>query len=293
MLEGFETHRVEGVGAQIHLRLGGDGPPLLLLHGYPQTHLIWHRVAPLLSRHFTLILPDLRGYGASDKPPSDPRHESYSKRAMAADMAQAMRGLGFARFMMAGHDRGGRVAHRLCLDHPDAVSKVALLDIVPTRTLFEATDMALALAYEHWFFLAQPAPLPERLIGADPAFYLETKLTRWSGSGSLSVFAPEALTAYRAAFGDPAVIAASCEDYRAGATIDLAHDHADEQARIACPVLALWGERGLMHRHFDVAATWRSKSSGTVEGRALACGHFLPEEAPDETAAALLAFFLA
>lgn len=291
MFEGFELRRVRCTPGEIAVRIGGSGPPLFLLHGYPQNHVMWHRVAPILAARHTVICPDLRGYGASAKPPGDPEHRTYAKRASAADIVELATALGFARFSVAGHDRGGRVSHRLALDHPEKVEKLALLDIVPTRTVFAATDRELALGYFHWFFLAQPAPLPERMIGADPDLWLETLLARWSGTRDLAPFRGPALEAYRAAFRDPATIHASCEDYRAAATIDLEHDAADADRRIACPLLVLWGEQGLMHRRFDVLATWREKAAGPVEGGALSCGHFLPEEAPEATAAALARFF--
>jgi haloacetate dehalogenase len=293
MFEGFAARRVTTSGTEIFLFTGGSGPPLLLLHGYPQTHALWHRVAPALSERFTLVCPDLRGYGDSGKPPSDPEHLAYSKRASALDMVEAMAELGFPRFMVAGHDRGGRVAHRMCLDHPGRVERAAVLDIVPTRTIFRATNQAIATGYYHWFFLIQPEPLPEHLIGADPVFYLHQKLGHWSAGKDTSWVAPEALAEYERCFSDPATIHASCEDYRAAATIDLAHDEADLDRKITCPLLVLWGEHGLMHRHFDVLATWREKAAGPVEGRPLPCGHFLPEEQPEATAQALARFFAA
>lgn len=277
-------------GVALAVRRFGAGPPVLLLHGYPQTHRMWHAVAPALAERFTVVCPDLRGYGDSAKPPGDPHHAAYSKRAMAADMAALMTALGHERFAVVGHDRGGRVTHRLCLDHPDRVTRAAVLDIVPTHTLFGRWDRAVALAYYHWTFLAQPAPLPERLIGADPDFYLEWKLGSWGTD--LDTFAPEALDAYRQAFRNPATIHATCEDYRAGATIDLDHDAADRAARVRCPLLVLWGRQGLMHRHFDVLGTWREKAVD-VRGEALDAGHFLAEERPAETRAALRAFLTA
>lgn len=288
MFEGFDVRDVVTGETSIRVRIGGAGPPLLLLHGYPQTHAMWHRVAPILAERCTVVCADLRGYGDSGKPASDAAHAVYSKRASAADMVAVMSGLGFTRFMLAGHDRGGRVAHRLALDHPEHLDALAVLDIVPTRTVFRATDQALATAYYHWFFLIQPYDLPERLIGADPVYYLRRKLGAWA---ALDQFAPEALAEYERCFCDPAVIHASCEDYRAAASIDLVHDEADLERRIQCPVLALWGRRGVMERHFDVLATWREKAAGPVSGRALDCGHFLAEERPEETANELLAFF--
>jgi haloacetate dehalogenase len=288
MFEGFEARRIDTAETSIHLRVGGEGPPLLLLHGYPQSHVMWHRVAPRLASRYTVVCPDLRGYGDSGKPPSDPTHLAYSKRKSALDMVEVMATLGFARFRVVGHDRGGRVTHRLCLDHPQRVERAAVLDIVPTRTLFRGTDMAVALGYYHWFFLAQPEPLPERLIGADPLFYLHRKLSGW-GSAGLQVFAPEALAEYERCFRDPAVIHASCEDYRAAASVDLEHDEADLDRRIDCPLLVLWGENGLMHRSFDVLATWRERAR-TAEGTSLPCGHYLAEERPDETLDHLMRF---
>ena len=288
MFDGFEVRDIATRATSIHVRIGGSGPPLLLLHGYPQTHVMWHRVAPALAQRFTVICADLRGYGDSGKPASDPEHAVYSKRASAEDMVEVMAALGFERFMLAGHDRGGRVAHRLALDHPERLERVAVLDIVPTRTVFRATDQAIATGYYHWFFLIQPYDLPERLIGADPVYYLRRKLGAWA---ALDDFAPEARAEYERCFSDPAVIHASCEDYRAAASLDLAHDEADLDHRIQCPLLVLWGGRGLMERHFDVLATWRDKAAGPVTGRALDCGHFLAEERPEETASQLLAFF--
>jgi haloacetate dehalogenase len=291
MFEGFTARRVATSGTEIFARTRGDGPPLLLLHGYPQTHAIWHRVGPALADRFTVVCADLRGYGDSGRPPSGERHEGYSKRAMAADMIEAMAALGHERFAVAGHDRGGRVVHRMCLDHPERVVRAAVLDIVPTATIFRSTNQAIATGYYHWFYLIQKEPLPERMIGADPLFYLHQKLGQWSGGKNTGWVAPDALAEYERCFSDPAVIHASCEDYRAAATIDLEHDEADSDRKIACPLLALWGERGLMHANFDVLATWREKASGPVEGRPLPCGHYLPEEQPEATLAELMRFF--
>jgi haloacetate dehalogenase len=291
MFQGFIRKRVPTAGAEIQVRVKGQGEPLLLLHGYPQTHAIWHLVAPMLAERFTVVCADLRGYGDSAKPDGGPDHAGYSKRAMALDMVEVMAALGHERFLVAGHDRGGRVTHRLCLDHPDRVARAAVLDIVPTLTLFRATNQTLAQGYYHWFFLSQPAPLPERMIGADPMFYLHRKLGQWSAAKDTSWLAAEALAEYERCFADPATVHASCEDYRAAATIDLVHDEADDDRRVACPLLVLWGGQALMHRCFDVMATWREKASGPVEGGPLPCGHYLPEEQPDATAAALLQFF--
>lgn len=291
MFEGFSDERITlASGLTLRVRAAGDGPPVLLLHGYPQTHACWHLVAPrLVAAGFRVVASDLRGYGGSDKPASAAPHETYSKRAMAADQVELMQRLGHPRFHLAGHDRGGRVAHRLALDHPQAVARMAVLDIAPTETMYARTERVFATGYYHWFFLIQPAPLPERLIGADPDFYLESKLAAWGRSG-MEAYAPEALEDYRQAFRDPACIAATCEDYRAAATIDLDHDAADAEARIIPPLLALWGARGLVGRLYDVPAVWAEKARD-VRGKALDCGHFLPEEAPEETAAALIGFF--
>jgi len=290
MFENFDRQDIETSETVIRARIDGKGPPLLLLHGYPQTHAMWHWVAPALAERFTVVLADLRGYGDSGKPKSDPEHLTYSKRKSASDMVEVMSALGFEQFMLAGHDRGGRVAHRLALDHPDRVQKVSFLDIVPTRTLFQATNQAIATGYYHWFFLIQPNGLPERLIGGDPIFYLHSKLSHW-GKGGVEQFSAEALEEYERCFKDPDVIHASCEDYRAGASIDLAHDEADLQKKISCPVQALWGQDGMIERHFDVLACWRERSAAEVTGRALDCGHFLAEEQPEATAAELSAFF--
>lgn len=288
MFEGFTRTRIETSGAMINLVHGGNGPPLLLLHGYPQSHVLWHKIAPRLAQDFTVVCVDLRGYGDSSKPPSTPDHFPYSKRAMAQDMVEVMTALGFERFSVAGHDRGGRVAHRLVLDHEPRIAKAAVLDIAPTHKIFTSTNQAIATGYYHWFFLIQPKGLPEHLIGLDPDYYLNAKLGHWSAG--MDGFTAEALAEYARCFRDPATIHATCEDYRAAATIDLAHDEADMHKRPALPLLALWGKRGFMERSFNVLATWRERFR-TVQGKALDCGHFLPEEKPEETYRELLAFF--
>lgn len=288
LFPGFRIERIATRGADIACVVGGSGPPLLLLHGYPQTHAMWHKIAPYLARHFTVVCANLRGYGDSSKPEGGKNHENYSKRAMAADQVEVMQALGFARFRLAGHDRGGRVAHRLTLDHPHAVEKLAVLDISPTRIMYARTDKAFATAYYHWFFLIQPFDLPERLIGADPVYYLRKKLGALSGG--LSSFDPRALREYERCFSNPETIHASCEDYRAAATIDLEHDAADAHQHIACPVLALWGDQGVVNRLFKPLDDWGTRAND-VRGEALRSGHFLPEEAPEETQAQLLAFF--
>ena len=283
----LERRRIDGV--EINFRHGGEGPPLLLLHGFPQTHAIWHRVAPALSRRYTLVMADLRGYGDSAKPPSDPAHAAYSKRAMAADMAGLMRSLGHERFFVCGHDRGGRVAHRLALDHPQAVAKLMVLDISPTLTMYERTNMEFATLYYHWFFLIQPEPLPERLIGADPVFYLRRKVGAWGSPGS-GLFDPRALAEYERCF-TPEAIHAMCEDYRAAASIDLEHDRADAGRRIECPVHALWGERGVVNRLYTPVADWQARSRGPVTGTTTPTGHYIPEEDPDALVEHALRFF--
>ena len=290
LFPGFQSQRVATSSLAIHCVRGGSGPPLLLLHGYPQTHAIWHRVAPVLARTYTVVCADLRGYGDSDKPAGDEAHLTYSKRAMAIDMVELMRAFGFDRFRLAGHDRGGRVAHRLAADHPQAVEKLAVLDISPTRAMFAQTTAAFASAYYHWFFLSQPFDHPERMIGADPRYYLLHKIKAWSKAET--PFDARALAEYERCFCDPAAIHASCEDYRAAATIDLVHDEDDVAAgrKISCPLLVLWGERGVVHRLFRPLDDWRAVAE-RVEGRPLPCGHYLPEEAAEETLAELESFF--
>ena len=290
LFPGFTTHDIETSGATIHCVSGGSGPPLLLLHGYPQTHAIWHKVAPRLAASFTVVCADLRGYGDSAKPRGDAKHTTYAKRAMAQDMVEVMRVLGFERFRLAGHDRGGRVAHRLAIDHPHAVERVAVLDISPTLAMFAQTSAAFAGAYYHWFFLSQPFDHPERMIGADPIYYLRHKIKAWSGPAKH--FDPRALAEYERCFADPAAIHASCEDYRAAASIDLEHDAEDVAAgrKVSCPLLVLWGDRGVVHRLFRPLEDWAAVAVD-VRGRALPCGHFLAEEAPAETLAELETFF--
>lgn len=291
MLESFKRHDVDIDGTRIHSAVGGDGTPVLLLHGYPQSHVMWHRVAPELADRHTVVLADLRGYGDSSRPASEFDHASYSKRAMAADQVELMRRLGFDTFALVGHDRGARVAHRLCLDRPEVVSRVALLDIVPTRHIFTHVDRALAQAYYHWFFLSQDPDLPEHLIAADPGYWVRRKLAHWSGAAGTDIFASEAVDEYIRCFSDPEVIRASCEDYRAGASIDLEHDEVDAAAgrRVECPMLVLWGTEGFVGSAYDVVDVWNEYATD-VRGRALDCGHFLAEEQPDLTLTALRDF---
>jgi haloacetate dehalogenase len=287
LLEGFRRRDVTVDGVRIATWTAGDGPPVLLLHGYPQTHVMWHGVAPGLAEDHTVVLADLRGYGDSDLPPGGEDHAGYAKRAMAADQVGAMVELGFERFAVVGHDRGGRVAHRLALDHPERVTALAVLDIVPTHFTLVTADLRLARAYFHWFFLSQAPPLPERMIGADPLAWLEGCLHGWSAGGA--TFHPEALAAYREAFARPAAVAASCEDYRAAVTVDLDTDEGDRERRVACPVLALWGRDGFVGGRYDPVAAWGQYATD-VRGAGLAGGHFLPEESTQETLVALRSF---
>ncbi|MES3009538.1 MAG: alpha/beta hydrolase [Pseudomonadota bacterium] len=292
--EGFETQRFEVPGASIHARFGGkaDGPPLLLLHGFPQSHVLWHRVAQRLANDYFLVMPDLRGYGDSSKAPGLDDHGNYSKRAMAADMVAVMDALGIGRFYLCGHDRGGRVAHRLAVDHPTRVKKLCVIDIAPTLDMYNATDMAFARAYYHWFHLIQPRPVPETMIGGAPQAYLHTKLGGWGGSGTTFI-EPQAMAEYERCFCNPEAIHSACEDYRASAGIDLDHDRASRAKgdKIACDTLVLWGERGVVHRLFKPLQLWQAQCAGHVSGQAVPAGHFIPEELPQETAEALRGFF--
>ncbi len=284
----FRPQRIQTSGAEINLVHGGSGPPLLLLHGYPQTHFMWHSVAPELAQHFHVVCPDLRGYGDSSKPQGAADHHNYSKRDMARDMVEVLATLGYTEFFVAGHDRGARVTHRMALDYPGQITKACVMDIAPTHYMFSHTDQAFATGYYHWFFLIQPDGLPERMIGADPGYYLREKLKRWSGPGA--EFSEDAVAEYERCFSQPEAIHASCEDYRAAASIDLEHDEADMDKKIACPLLVLWGDKGFVHRSYDVLAVWRQHAE-RVEGRPLHCGHFLPEEASGDVCRELLQFF--
>ncbi|MGQ0626349.1 MAG: alpha/beta fold hydrolase [Sporichthyaceae bacterium] len=282
----FTRTSVRTSEVEIAVRSAGSGPPVLLLHGYPQTGAMWEHIAPTLAQHYTVVVPDLRGYGASGKPSGRPGGELYSKRVMASDQVQVMAALGFPSFAVVGHDRGGRVGHRMALDHPDQVTALAVLDIVPTLQVFRTADEVMARVYFHWFFLSQPYDLPERLIGADPEFFARWCLQGWSAASS---FSAAAMAEYIAAFTEPATVHATCEDYRAGAGVDLTHDEADLDSRVQCPVLALWGEAGFVGRRYDVLASWRARALD-VRGHSVPGGHFVPEEAPAETLAALQEF---
>jgi haloacetate dehalogenase len=279
--DGFTLSAIETPGGRIRLRHGGSGPPLILLHGNPQSHLIWHLVGPAMARRFTVICPDLRGYGESHTPPVTPDSAPYAKREMAKDIIAIADHFGHDKFRLAGHDRGGRVAHRVALDHPERVVQLATLDIIPTLEHFERADMAFALGYYHWFWLAQPHPFPEVLINAAPEVWFHYHTSRSPRPNDL--FHPEALADYLAAARRPANISGMCEDYRAAAGIDLVHDRNSRAAglKVRCPMLALWGERGSLERWYEVLTIWRAYCNETVIGGAVDSGHYLPEEAPD------------
>ncbi|MEO6959047.1 MAG: alpha/beta hydrolase [Burkholderiaceae bacterium] len=289
MFDGFRNVAAVIDGVRINAVLGGSGPPLLLLHGHPQTYAIWHKVAPTLAQHFTVVATDLRGYGDSGKPVGLPDHGNYSKRRMAADQAELMQALGFGSFLVVAHDRGARVAARMALDYPNVVRKLVTLDIAPTLAMYEQTSFDFSRAYWHWFFLVRPAPFPETLIRADPELYM--KQTMGSRSAGLKPFAPEAYAEYLRCLRDPATAHGLCEDYRASVTIDLEHDRADRAAghKIGCELLALWGADGVIQKCFDPLVEWR-RVAAHVDGGSLPCGHYIPEEAPQELLARVLPF---
>lgn len=289
LFPGFRRGRIRTSGARINLVHGGEGPPVLLLHGYPQTHAMWHKVAPALARDYTVVCADLRGYGDSSKPRGLPDHSNYSKRAMARDMAEVMTRLGHRRFHLVGHDRGGRVAHRLARDHGGRVLSLAVLDISPTLKVFESTDQALATAFYHWFFLIQRAPLPERMIGGMRREYLLRRIGR--GAVGLRAFPKAVVREYLRCF-DAKGVHATCEDYRAAASIDLVHDRKDRGRKLSMPLLALWARHSPVGAQFDCLADWREVARN-VRGRALDCGHFLPEEKPAEVLRELRRFLAA
>ena len=275
LLTDFQSTVINTGEAEIYLRYGGQGPPLLLLHGHPQTHMMWHELAPRLAEEYTVVMPDLRGYGDSSKPESADDHSTYSKRAMAKDQIAVMKQLGFSRFTVIGHDRGARCAYRLALDFPEAVEKLTVMDIIPTGETFRRADKDFAMGYWHWFFLAQPFDFPERVIGENPDnFYFQ---------GTRHLFHPEALAEYWRGIHNPGTIHAMCEDYRAAATIDFELDEADRGSKkITCPVLALWGEKGALPNWYNVLYVWEDWADD-VRGRGIDCGHYLAEEAPEET----------
>jgi haloacetate dehalogenase len=288
MFEGFTRQFVPVEGGSLCCVRGGSGPPVLLLHGFPQCLAMWAKVAPALSDDFTVVCADLRGYGDSFKPAGAADHANYSFRAMAADQVAMMRSLGLPRFHVVGHDRGGRTAHRMALDHPEAVLSMTVLDIVPTYAMFMQTNRLVAGAYWHWYFLQQPAPFPERLIGADPDYFYQTCLVGW-GASRLADFDAQMLAEYRRCWRDPAMIHGSCADYRAAASIDLEHDAADLHRQVVCPSLALWGESGLMHRLFDLRAQWSARCSN-LQAQPCPGGHFLVDQHPETIAQHLRAF---
>jgi haloacetate dehalogenase len=295
LFPGYASHDITTEpGITIRTTTGGTAgaPPLLLLHGHPQTHAIWHKVAPTLGQHFSLVMADLRGYGDSSKPPGNADHGNYSKRAMAQDMVHVMKALGHARFAVLAHDRGARVTHRMAVDHPSAITRMVLLDIAPTLAMYEQTNEAFARAYWHWFFLIQPSPLPERLIQADPKGYLRDVMG--NRSAGLSPFDPRAMAEYERTASLPGTAHAVCEDYRAAATIDLVHDRIDRERglKLTTPLMALWGAEGVVERCFKPLDEWR-RVAGDVQGCALPCGHYIPEEAPDALLAQALGFLRA
>ena len=291
---GFEQMRLsvpsEDGPIEIACLVGGNGPALLLLHGFPQTKAIWHQVAPELAKNFTVVASDLRGYGASSKPHGKPDHSSYSKRSMAKDQHALMNALGHKQFFVLGHDRGGRVSHRLAMDFPQSVLKLMVLDISPTLAMYDRTSMAFAKGYWHWFFLIQPEPVPETLIGANPEYWLKNHMGRHAGTG---IFSPERWAEYLSGVSNPQGMHAMCEDYRAAATIDLEHDRADRNdgKRLQMPLRVLWGEHGLVNQCFTPIADWQEVSDGKVTGRAVACGHYIPEELPELVIREAEAFF--
>ena len=289
MLNNFKNRVIATTQAQINTFVGGSGEPLLLLHGYPQNHYMWHKICDRLSRDFTVVITDLRGYGDSEKLPVTPDSRNYSKRAMARDQVEVMSSLGYDRFYLVGHDRGARVAHRLTLDYPQRVLKLALLDIVSTYQLYETTDREFATAYYHWFFLIQPHPFPETLIEQNPEYFLRHCLESWSKLPNS--FTERAYNEYLRCFSNLKAIESTCEDYRASAGIDLMHDRADIEQKITCPLLVLWGDRGIIGKKYDVIASWKERAID-AKGKALNCGHFLPEEAPDATYQTLNEFLL-
>jgi haloacetate dehalogenase len=294
LFSGTREHRFSNGTAEIFARIGGSGPPLLLLHGYPQTHSMWHKVAPELMRRFTCVMPDLRGYGFSSCPPNDPENFTYSKLAMAKDMVALMSDLGYKRFAVVGHDRGGRVAYRMALDHPGLLSCLAVLDIVPTYAMWHNFTVKLAMKTYHWLFLAQPHPLPEMLIEGTPVGFLDLKIASWTKTKDLSAFDPQAMAEYRLHYATPEHIHATCNDYRAGATYDLKADEADREAgrKITCPTLALWGTAGIPSETDGPLEAWKLWCTN-VTGCGIDAGHFLAEENPTETLAHLLPFLKA
>tara|TARA_A100001037_G_C15139113_1_gene632722 strand:+ start:2052 stop:2918 length:867 start_codon:yes stop_codon:yes gene_type:complete len=286
MFENFTTHTISTSGAKINAVVGGEGPPLLMLHGFPETHTMWHKVAPELAKDFTLVIPDLRGYGDSEKIGSDPLHYNYSKRAMAQDQVEVMEYLGHSKFFLAGHDRGARVSHRLAKDNQEKVEKIILLDIIPTREMFKQVNQSMATSSYHWFFLIQEEPFPETLIGGSGEYYVKSRL-KYINEGC---FTAESISEYVRCGTDPGTIHGWCEDYRAGASIDLEHDEEDFANKLRMPLRVLWSSVGHMGRNNDVITVWKDYADN-VSGHSLDCGHFIPEELPNETCAEFREFF--
>jgi haloacetate dehalogenase len=290
MFKGFKSERIQTTGATINVVWGGQGPPLLLLHGNPETHVMWHKIAPRLAEEFTVLAADLRGYGDSSKPEGGENHSNYSKRAMALDQVELMGHFGFEKFAVAGHDRGGRVGHRMALDYPQQITKLAVLDIVPTYDLLHRVTNEVATAFYHWFFLIQPSPFPETMIASNVEFYLKYMMFRNMAHNEVPAWmGHEAFAEYLRCYRDSATLHATCEDYRAGESIDMEHDEKDLKRKITCPVLALWGKQGAVQRYFDVLSVWRERAV-TVSGKPIAGRHFLPEESPNEVHSELRAF---
>ena len=287
MFDNFEELQIQANGTTINLVKGGNGPPLLMLHGYPQTHAMWNKIAPRLAEDFTVVCPDLRGYGDSAKVDGDADHMNYSKRTMGQDQVDVMKALGFEQFYLVGHDRGGRVSHRLTKDHPDRVLKLVTLDIIPTRSMFKIVDKDFATNTWHWFFLIQPFDFPEKVIGGNPEFYARRGFERTKDAEK--VFTPEALADYIRCFSIPGTIHAVCEDYRAGASIDLIHDEADFDQKVDCPMLALWSQTGFVGKTQDPLKIWGDYATN-VTGNSLPCGHYIAEELPDESYTAIKQF---
>lgn len=292
LLPGFDSHWVSTPHGKVFARTGGEGPPLVLIHGFPQTHVMWHRIAPMLAERHSIVALDLRGYGWSSAPRGDGGTEIYTKRAMAQDVVSVMEELGHVRFGVIGHDRGARVGYRLALDHPGRVSRLAVLDIVPTLSMWEEMDGKRALQVYHWSFLAQPHPIPEKLIGTDPTFWQDWTLKSWTAKKSLEAFDQSALAHYRAFFRDPTRLHAACEDYRAGASSDLIHDQRNRDAglTIGCPVFVLWGDAGIPAEGASPLDVWRRTFAPEAEGHAVRGGHFIAEENPLDTLVALRGF---
>ncbi|MFN3169930.1 MAG: alpha/beta fold hydrolase [Hyphomicrobiales bacterium] len=289
LFSGFEAGSIiVSEGIEIAYVIGGSGPPVLLLHGYPQTKALWAQVAPILAEHFTVVAADLRGYGASSKPDNNADNSAYSFRAFANDQVELMRHLGLSSFHAVGHDRGGRTVHRMALDHPAVVKTLTVMDIIPTSDVFAQTDKLLAMTYWHWFFLAQPSPFPETLINADPDLFFETCLLGW-GKSTLEDFDADQLADYRASWHDPAMVHGSCSDYRAGATVDSDHDAADSNVKVSCPTLVMYGADGVMADMFDIPALWHAKCR-TIQSVGVPGGHFFIDQSPQQTADSLLAF---